>query len=91
MVLTSSLGQFGALTADLQSRTLNTEQSDAANDELLPEATAFVRESGRASISAIQRRFTLRYNRAARLVEALELAGVVSHMHPDGSRAVLQG
>ena len=53
------------------------------------EAVAFVTESGRASISAVQRKFRIGYNRAARMVEEMERAGVVSPMNSNGSREVL--
>lgn len=59
------------------------------DDALLVKVTAWVRETKRCSISAIQRKFTLGYNRAARIVEALELAGVVTEMNSNGSREVI--
>ena len=59
------------------------------NDNLYDEAVAFVTESGRASISSVQRKFRIGYNRAARLIEAMEAAGVVSSMNSNGSREVL--
>ncbi|WP_072821624.1 DNA translocase FtsK [Modicisalibacter ilicicola] len=62
---------------------------DAEQDALYDEAVMFVTESRRASISAVQRRFKIGYNRAARLVEAMEAAGVVSSMGSNGSREVL--
>jgi S-DNA-T family DNA segregation ATPase FtsK/SpoIIIE len=46
-------------------------------DEKYDEAVAFVAETGQASISLIQRRFRVGYNRAARIVEKMELEGVV--------------
>jgi DNA segregation ATPase FtsK/SpoIIIE, S-DNA-T family len=61
------------------------EQDDALYDE----AIAFVIESRRASISAVQRKLRVGYNRAARLIEAMEEAGVVSPMNSNGSREVL--
>nr|WP_240457601.1 DNA translocase FtsK [Halomonas socia] len=64
---------------------------DAEQDALYDEAVMFVTESRRASISAVQRRFKIGYNRAARLVEAMEAAGVVSSMGSNGSREVLAG
>ncbi|MCC5883467.1 MAG: DNA translocase FtsK 4TM domain-containing protein [Halomonas sp.] len=62
---------------------------DAEQDALYDEAVQFVTESRRASISAVQRRFKIGYNRAARLVEAMEAAGVVSSMGTNGGREVL--
>ncbi|MCG6657364.1 DNA translocase FtsK [Halomonas campisalis] len=62
---------------------------DAEQDALYDEAVQFVTESRRASISAVQRRFKIGYNRAARLVEAMEMAGVVSTMGTNGAREVL--
>ena len=62
---------------------------DAEQDALYDEAVQFVTDSRRASISAVQRRFKIGYNRAARLVEAMEMAGVVSTMGTNGSREVL--
>lgn len=58
-------------------------------DELYDEAVRMVTESRRASISAVQRRLRIGYNRAARLIEAMEAAGVVSEMSSNGSREVL--
>jgi S-DNA-T family DNA segregation ATPase FtsK/SpoIIIE len=62
---------------------------DAEQDALYDEAVLFVTESRRASISAVQRRFKIGYNRAARLVEAMEVAGVVTSMGTNGAREVL--
>ncbi len=61
------------------------EQDDALYDE----AVAFVLESRRASISSVQRKLRIGYNRAARLIEAMEEAGVVSPMNSNGSREIL--
>ncbi|MDE0693674.1 MAG: DNA translocase FtsK 4TM domain-containing protein [Gammaproteobacteria bacterium] len=61
------------------------ENSDALYDE----AVAFVLESRRASISSVQRKFRIGYNRSARLIEAMEQAGVVSAMNSNGGREVL--
>ena len=58
-------------------------------DELYDQAVAFVAQSRRASISAVQRRLRVGYNRAARLVETMEKAGVVSPMASNGNREVL--
>lgn len=58
-------------------------------DELYDEAVAFVTESRKASISAVQRKLRIGYNRAARMIESMEAAGVVSDMGNNGSREVL--
>ncbi len=62
-----------------------TEQEDALYDE----AVQYVIESRRASISSVQRKLRIGYNRAARLIEAMEVAGVVTTMNSNGSREVL--
>ena len=59
------------------------------DDELYDEAVRFVLESRRASISSVQRKLRIGYNRAARLIEAMETAGVVSEMNTNGSREIL--
>jgi len=58
-------------------------------DPFYDEAVAFVTETRRASISAVQRKFRIGYNRAARIIEAMETAGLVSEMNTSGSREVL--
>jgi S-DNA-T family DNA segregation ATPase FtsK/SpoIIIE len=63
--------------------------SDPEADALYDDAVAFVMETRRPSISFVQRKFKIGYNRAARLVEAMELAGVVSPMQSNGQREVL--
>ncbi|NCE87057.1 DNA translocase FtsK [Pseudomonas sp. Q1] len=62
---------------------------DAETDALYDEAVAFVLESRRASISAVQRKLKIGYNRAARMIEAMEMAGVVTAMNTNGSREVI--
>lgn len=59
------------------------------DDELYDEAVQFVLESRKASISSVQRKLRIGYNRAARLIEAMEAAGVVSAMNSNGSREIL--
>ncbi len=58
-------------------------------DELYDQAVRYVTESRRASISSVQRKLRIGYNRAARLIEAMEMAGVVSEMSSNGSREVI--
>lgn len=68
----------------------NGEGGDAEQeDPLYDEAVAFVIDSRRASISAVQRKLRIGYNRAARMVEAMEAAGVVTGMDGSGGREVL--
>jgi S-DNA-T family DNA segregation ATPase FtsK/SpoIIIE len=63
--------------------------SGEEDDELYDEAVNFVIESRRASISAVQRKLRIGYNRAARIIESMEAAGLVSEMSSNGSREVL--
>lgn len=56
-------------------------------DDLLPQAIQIVREAGKASISLLQRRLSIGYSRAARLIDLLETHGVISAQDPGTSRA----
>jgi len=58
-------------------------------DALYDEAVAIVTQTRKASISYVQRRLKIGYNRAARMIEEMEAAGVVSPMQSNGSREVL--
>ncbi len=62
---------------------------DAENDPLYDDAVRIVTESRKASVSGVQRRLRVGYNRASRLVEAMEYAGVVSPVGGNGQREVL--
>ena len=64
-------------------------EDDPESDPLYDEAVAFVLESRKASISSVQRKLRVGYNRAARLIEQMEVAGVVSPMSSNGSRDIL--
>ncbi|HSI43466.1 MAG TPA: DNA translocase FtsK 4TM domain-containing protein [Methylotenera sp.] len=59
------------------------------SDPLYDEAVAIVLKTRRASISAVQRQLRIGYNRAARLIEEMERAGLVSAMQSNGNREVL--
>lgn len=80
----------------LGGETVRTEASepqsspDEDEDTLYPQAVAFVTETRKASMSAIQRQFKIGYNRAARLVETMEQNGLISPMNSSGQRTVLQ-
>jgi len=65
------------------------DSEGAEMDALYDEAVAFVTDSRKASISSVQRRFKIGYNRAARIIEDMENAGVVSPAETNGSREVL--
>ncbi|MFA5627714.1 MAG: DNA translocase FtsK 4TM domain-containing protein [Thiohalomonadaceae bacterium] len=62
---------------------------DVESDELYDKAVQIVLETRRASISGIQRNLRIGYNRAARMVEMMETAGIVSPLQSNGSREVL--
>ena len=63
--------------------------AEGEQDKLYDEAVAIVTESRRASISYVQRRLKIGYNRAARIVEDMEAAGVVTQVQSNGNREVL--
>ena len=67
----------------------NESSNDEDADELYDEAVNFVIDSRRASISAVQRKLRIGYNRAARLIETMEQAGIVTEMSSNGSREVI--
>lgn len=74
---------FGGIAAN------GRNDDDPEQDILYDEAVQFVTESRRASISAVQRKLRIGYNRAARMIETMEQAGVISEMNTNGSREVL--
>jgi DNA segregation ATPase FtsK/SpoIIIE, S-DNA-T family len=61
---------------------------DAEQDPLYDEAVRIVTETRKASISGVQRRLKIGYNRAARLVEAMEAAGLVGPLQSNGGREI---
>ena len=62
---------------------------DDEGDELYDDAVRIVTETRKASISGVQRRLKIGYNRAARMIEAMELAGIVGPAESNGSREVI--
>ena len=75
---------FGGLSA-----TLSEAGVDAETDPLYDQAVAVVMQHKRASISLVQRHLRIGYNRSARLLEAMEKAGLVSAMATNGNRDLL--
>ncbi len=74
-------GEFGSVASGLD--------TDEDADPLYDQAVEFVLDTRRASISAVQRRLKIGYNRAARMIEQMEKAGLVSAMEGNGNREVL--
>jgi S-DNA-T family DNA segregation ATPase FtsK/SpoIIIE len=81
--ITQGIGEFG----DGANSAAN--GAEAEDDPLYDQAVRVVTETQRASVSGVQRRLRIGYNRAARLVEAMEQTGVVGPMQANGSREVL--
>jgi len=81
-ILQESIGPIPGLTP-------SGDESAGEHDELYDQAVAIVTESRKASISYVQRRLKIGYNRAARMVEEMENAGVVSQVTGSGTREVL--
>ncbi len=81
----------GILTNETESGEAGEFSSDdgAEKDPLYDEAVNIVLTSRRASISSVQRQLRIGYNRAARLIEDMERAGLVSAMQSNGNREVL--
>jgi S-DNA-T family DNA segregation ATPase FtsK/SpoIIIE len=65
------------------------EGDDAEADPLYDQAVRVVTETRRASISGVQRRLKIGYNRAARMIEQMEHAGIVGPLESNGNREVL--
>lgn len=65
------------------------DEESGEQDDLYDSAVQIVAETRRASISHLQRRLKIGYNRAARLIETMEAAGIVSNMQSNGGREVL--
>jgi len=63
--------------------------ADAEEDPLYDQAVQVVMETRKASISGVQRRLKIGYNRAARMVESMEAAGLVGPLQSNGTREIL--
>ena len=86
--LTGSLFASGGASADELASYDDTVPE--GQDPLYSDAVVFVIESRRPSISAIQRKLKIGYNRAARMLEGMEQTGIVSAMNSNGAREVLR-
>ena len=80
-------GQTPVTAGELQSAASDEDNPEA--DALYDEAVHYVTKSRRASISSVQRKLRIGYNRAARLIESMEQTGVVTSMGTNGQREVL--
>lgn len=69
----------------------STRRGSGSDDEFYDEAVNFVIESGKTSISALQRGIGVGYNRAANLIEAMESNGILSAPDRSGKRTLLSG
>ena len=79
--LTDAVSEGGAGPLDID--------AGAESDQFYDQAVRIVTETRRASISGVQRRLKIGYNRAARMLEEMERAGVVGPLQSNGSREVL--
>ncbi len=82
-ILDGSLGEDNLLPGE------QLDMGDEESDPLYDEAVAFITETRRVSVSSVQRKFRIGYNRAARIVEQMEASGVVSSAGNNGQREVL--
>ncbi|NQZ12125.1 MAG: cell division protein FtsK, partial [Algicola sp.] len=82
-ILDGDQGEEGLLPGEV------VESDDSESDEFYDPAVAFVTETRRVSVSSVQRKFRIGYNRAARIVEQMEASGVVSGAGHNGNREVL--
>ena len=76
-------------TTDLNIMGSGDDEADAEKDVLYDQAVQIVIDTKKASISGIQRRLKIGYNRAARMVESMEAAGLVGPLESNGSREIL--
>ena len=76
-------------TTDLNIMGSGDDEVDAEKDVLYDQAVQIVIDTKKASISGIQRRLKIGYNRAARMVESMESAGLVGPLESNGTREIL--
>ncbi|HYM34883.1 MAG TPA: DNA translocase FtsK, partial [Steroidobacteraceae bacterium] len=88
-ILSGPSNYIPGLPLELQEGIEAQDDSDAEQDPLYDEAVRIVLESRKASISGVQRRLKIGYNRAARMIEAMETAGLLGPLQSNGMREVL--
>ncbi len=80
---------LGGSAEESEAQALGEREEGGESDPLYDQALHFVTKTRKASISGVQRKLRIGYNRAARLVEEMERAGVVGALQPNGAREVL--
>ncbi len=85
-----SIGDDQPPTDETKTSQPSNDENEYAPESLYDDAVEFVTETRRASISSIQRKFRIGYNRAARIMDQLEANDVVSEVSSNGSREVLK-
>jgi S-DNA-T family DNA segregation ATPase FtsK/SpoIIIE len=88
-VLTGPRGPLAGISGEDDEEEGGNGTADAEQDPLYDEAVRIVTTERKPSISYVQRRLKIGYNRAARLLEAMELAGLVGPLQSNGARDVL--
>ena len=87
--ITEGGSDMGGPRADVPGLNLDEEEGGDGHDPLFDQAVEIVAKTRRASISNVQRRLKIGYNRAARILEEMEAQGMVSSMESNGTREVL--
>ena len=72
-----------------QDQNLPALETGDEHDPMYAQAVAHVRKTGRASISSVQRGLLIGYNRAARMIERMELEGIITPIDSNGAREVI--
>lgn len=98
--MTLLTGELAALISDLvdalggevkKESFAEADEEGEYEDPLFADAARFVLDTARPTISAIQRQFRIGYNRAARIIEAMEAKGLLSAPTHDGTRSIIAG
>lgn len=78
-------------SSDGDSSSEHSQCTDTEHDNLYEDAVTIVKETGKATVSSLQRKLRVGYNHAARLIESMERSGIVSSADDTGNREVLVG